>query len=747
MNISTGFTNTLIQAFSWMLVHSLWQGALLAFAAGIVLMLTKKAGAAVRYNLVLALFAVFLVTAAFTFVYEYNNLQHEVAQYSVTAGIPVRNVVNNNGRIPIASTRIVSVAPVSKTYLSASNINVLLKSFSDYFSKNSFLIVMLWLVFFMAKSVSLAGNMLYMHRAKHYRVYAPDDHWKEKIASLCEKLQLKKAVLLLESGYIKVPVVIGYFKPVILVPVGLIAGIPAAQVEAVLLHELAHIKRNDYAVNFMQSIAEAVFFFNPALLWISKLLKEERENCCDDIAIAQTNNKEEFVQALISFKDYSVSESAYSVAFSGQKSTLLNRVTRIVYQENKTLSIKENGIFIAGIAMLLLTAFTVYPVKEAKWVKPIAALSKTVIRNINEQFKKPLKETNIGDVEAGTNKLTAANVTPQNVQGSMKLEKESVSALPQTKVDSTKLTFFQGIDNWGPNPLVIIDNKEYTKDILYKISRSCIAGGAFSKPGAAVKEYGPKASDGYIKLTTRQGQIVYMTVLEKENLIKENSVPKSKFYTRLQLQKNDGSLYDEIVLQVPSAPFGYVKFTLPHNGKAGFTIDNDYYDERDIQKLSPDIISSLLLADDSSLAFSQSYGLMSPVRTRYDVPGYDAVVDFKAIKKPTTPFIVDTVEFRATAYKVRENAVVVEQLKLMPGFKVNTNGALFYKDVPVTVLYLNNKPYASGNVKQGIENLPADIMALVQVMDAPGANSKTKMINVITKTAPRFRVGNLSGPG
>lgn len=356
MSVSTGLSDTLMQAFSWMLIHSVWQGVLLAVTAGLIMSATKKTSAAIRYNLILLLFALFLLITAGTFIYEYTVYTRPVAKWGV--------VFYDHSVLPYKHT-------IQAHTMPRYNITTYLDVANNYISRNSFFIMVLWFIFFVAKSVMMAGNMLYIHKAKRYRVFEPTVQWKEKLASLSQKLQLKKAVLLLESGYLKVPVVVGYFKPIILMPVGLLAGISAEQVEAVLLHELAHIKRSDYAVNFLQSITEVVFFFNPGLLWISSLLREERENCCDDMAIAQTKNKEEFVQALISFKDYSLSMPAYTVAFSGQKSTLLNRVMRIVYQENKTLSIKENGIFIIGIVLLSLMAFTIYPVKNAGFKKPV----------------------------------------------------------------------------------------------------------------------------------------------------------------------------------------------------------------------------------------------------------------------------------------------------------------------------------------------------------------------------------------
>ncbi|MEO6977524.1 MAG: hypothetical protein ABI113_04065, partial [Mucilaginibacter sp.] len=109
-----------------------------------------------------------------------------------------------------------------------------------------------------------------------------------------------------------------------------------------------------YFVNFLQNIAEAVFFFNPGLLWISSVLREERENCCDDVAVAHTNNRVEFVQALISFKEHELYGAAYSTAFPGKKNYLMRRVVRLLNNKNKTFGTGEKVFF--GLSVLILSA-------------------------------------------------------------------------------------------------------------------------------------------------------------------------------------------------------------------------------------------------------------------------------------------------------------------------------------------------------------------------------------------------------
>ena len=338
MNLHLDTTaHRIIQAFSWMLIHSLWQGLLLAVVTAVILLSTKKSGARLRYNLVAVQFLLFIAACCCTFVWEWYHA-------------PAKAIA------PLAGT--IGTEASQWFRLDAESIRRFAQTCISYFTANAPMVVLLWSVLFVFRSVRMMGSLVYIHRAKNRHTYSPPENWQQRVELLCEKLQINKAVRLLESGYVKVPMVIGHLKPVILMPVGLLAGLPAEQVEAVLLHELAHIRRHDYVVNFLQTLAETVFFFNPGLLWISSLLRDERENCCDDIALEQTQNKREFVRALISFKEYSLSTDQYAVAFPGKKNHLLHRVSRIMSNKNQTLGPSEKVFFMMGIITLSLIVAT-----------------------------------------------------------------------------------------------------------------------------------------------------------------------------------------------------------------------------------------------------------------------------------------------------------------------------------------------------------------------------------------------------
>jgi bla regulator protein BlaR1 len=327
-----------IQAFSWMLLHSLWQGLLMAMMAAIVLAFCRRSSSAVRYNLALVHFILFVAACICTFAWEWKKVPLQINLH------PLVNLVKANGGLPF-KPRVAGLRHFANLCLVT-------------FSANAPLVVLLWLVFFVFRSVRLMGGLLYVYRAKHRYIFQPSEEWVLKIEALCKKLNLAKGVQLLESGFVKMPLVIGSLKPIILVPMGLMAGLPAGQVEAIILHELAHIRRNDYLTNLLQVLTETLFFFNPGLLWISGVLRDERENCCDDIALEQTKNKKEFVQALISFKEYSLYGNNYQVAFPGKKNHLLNRVRRIIGQNNKAFGAIERASFMAGVIILLLIMAT-----------------------------------------------------------------------------------------------------------------------------------------------------------------------------------------------------------------------------------------------------------------------------------------------------------------------------------------------------------------------------------------------------
>ena len=386
-----------MQAICWTLIHSLWQGLLLAVFAGIIIMLTKKSSSVLRYNLLSGLFFLFIVIVSITFV---NQLQ-------VAAG----NHQTNNAALTLTAEQINNITSQQAGEISSDK--NYFSTFVNYFNRHASLIVMIWFIILSAQCIKLIANAAYIQRIRHYKTYQPSNHWKRKMNELAERLQIKKQVRLLQSGIVKVPVMVGFFKPMILFPFSLMSQLPPEQIEAVLLHELAHIKRKDYFVNLLQNFAEIIFFFNPGVLWVSSLIKDERENCCDDIAINQTKSKKEFIHALVSFQEYNIG-SKYTLAFPGRKNHLLNRVKRIITNNNKALNNMEKISLAAGIVIISFAtiAFTRTPQKEEiKKVSAIGTAPKTanITDTIPDEVKSISHVTYVDKIDGKEYRLVMSN--------------------------------------------------------------------------------------------------------------------------------------------------------------------------------------------------------------------------------------------------------------------------------------------------------------------------------------------------
>ena len=350
--------DSIITAISWTLIHSLWLGLAAALLAGLTVMLTKKSTSAIRYNLLAGLSITFLVTIGFIFYNEFET-QSSVLQ----ADKSVKN--------KLQTEQLVSFSPAVIKEEASEPFSIIAAFISNYGSW----IVLMRFVVFIFKCIRMTGDLRQVYRARNYQTIVPPEMWQKRVLELQVLLRIKRPVQLLESKLVKIPSVTGLFKPVILVPVGLLNNIPQEQVEAILLHELAHIRRSDYGINLIQTFIEILFFFNPGILWISSLLKDERENCCDDLAIRVTNNKKEFVHALISFQEYNMNKQRFALQFGDQKMKLAERAKRILFNSNKMLSIREKyflSVCVAVSSVLFLVVLNVNSSSAQEIKSPVA---------------------------------------------------------------------------------------------------------------------------------------------------------------------------------------------------------------------------------------------------------------------------------------------------------------------------------------------------------------------------------------
>ncbi|HEY2014336.1 MAG TPA: M56 family metallopeptidase [Bryobacteraceae bacterium] len=151
--------------------------------------------------------------------------------------------------------------------------------------------------------------------------------WQQTLDRLIERMHVSRSVRLLATDRVDSPSVIGWLRPVILAPVGVLCGLGPEQVEALLAHELAHIRRHDYLVNVLQGIAESLLFYHPAVWWISHQIRAEREHCCDDLAVAATGDVLVYARALAELE--SMRPVRFKAALSANGGSLLRRIRRL----------------------------------------------------------------------------------------------------------------------------------------------------------------------------------------------------------------------------------------------------------------------------------------------------------------------------------------------------------------------------------------------------------------------------------
>lgn len=317
------------------LIHSLWQGVVLAGITGLIIILTRNTKAANRYMLMVGTMLLFAVVSIGTFCYELYQPSGKT----------------QTGAIIYQASAISNIPVVERT---------IPQQVMQYVNTHTQAIVLIWFFIVIARSLQLATGLQSLYHLRRKNLFAVDEAWARRVAMLSSQLGINRIVGIAESGIAKVPMVIGHLKPLILIPAGLLTALLPAEIEAVLIHELAHIQRRDYLVNLLQSFLEIIFFFNPAVLWLSAQIRTERENCCDDIAVEQTSSKVNYIRALVSCQEYQLSAPAYAMAFPGRRSQLMDRVKRMASGTNHALNFRERCILFITIftAGLLTVAFT-----------------------------------------------------------------------------------------------------------------------------------------------------------------------------------------------------------------------------------------------------------------------------------------------------------------------------------------------------------------------------------------------------
>ena len=309
-----------IAALGWTLIHFLWQGALLGGAAFLILRGVRPQRASTRYAIGVATLAAMVITCAMTFTMELRPRPAATTGWSTPPATFAPAVATPSAARQLISDRTISMAGA----VTASPITWPMEPVD---SRLLPLVVIAWLMGVFAMSVRLLGGWLLTRQLARRAAVAVSPAIDAAARAIAARLHVRRTVAILESQLVAVPTLVGWLKPVVLLPTAALAGLSPDQLRAILAHELAHVRRHDYLVNLLQSVVETLLFYHPATWWVSAQIRAEREHCCDDLAIDVCGDRLVYASALA---ELTAMAGHQGLALAATDGSLLNRVRRIL---------------------------------------------------------------------------------------------------------------------------------------------------------------------------------------------------------------------------------------------------------------------------------------------------------------------------------------------------------------------------------------------------------------------------------
>lgn len=327
MRLETFLMHPAVQALGWSLLHFLWQGSLLALLLWVVQFAVPASMARVRYAAASLILLMMPVVLVITLAREFTH--HDAGAVAPAAIAP----------LPVTESDAIlepAIAPASPFTMAG------IPGWA----------VCVWIAGVLLLSLRAGGGWVRAQRLKR-RASRAETELEELLESLKRRLRISAPVQLCLSAAAEVPTVIGWMRPYILLPITALTGLTEAQLEAVLAHELAHIRRHDYLVNLLQTAIETLLFYHPAVWWVGRQMRIEREHCCDDIAVGVCANAAEYAAALTELE--STRHRVFEPALAATGGDLLSRIRRVLRQRGEDRVSRPLGTVAAAILVVLLT--------------------------------------------------------------------------------------------------------------------------------------------------------------------------------------------------------------------------------------------------------------------------------------------------------------------------------------------------------------------------------------------------------
>ncbi|HRA89923.1 MAG TPA: M56 family metallopeptidase, partial [Planctomycetaceae bacterium] len=402
-----------VEQLGWTILHSLWQIGLIALLAASACRLLRRNSAKARYAVLGATMAMMAAAPIVTvLILPSPERRMDFLQESERPGASRRFVPDSTGQTPAASAW-----PLTGSMLDDDNVaaNTAISTVQDLHSQarvpalsasnlaaettpqatpefslhdrviNSLrprlpLLVGFWFVGVFVCSMRPVWSLWEQSRLRRKELSPVPDSVQQMLLSLSQRMRLNRIVRIAKSTLVKVPVVVGYLRPMILLPASVIIGLTPSQLEAVLAHELAHVRRHDWLINSMQVLVETLLFYHPAIWWLSRRIRHERELCCDDIVLALDVDKAVYARMLLTLEE--LQQKSLTPGFAATGGHLAARVRRLlprpesIQTSNHPASL--TGLLTMATSLVLLLTVVVSQSQTAP-AEPIGAASVQVI--------------------------------------------------------------------------------------------------------------------------------------------------------------------------------------------------------------------------------------------------------------------------------------------------------------------------------------------------------------------------------
>jgi bla regulator protein BlaR1 len=344
--------NNLIQATGWSILHSLWQAAFIYALLLPSQMHVFQLKAKTKYNLAYGANVIIFICFAVTF---FTVFKWPVDQSS-------------------------AIMAKTTAYTDQTTRSILAATITQYAEKIFPFLVLLYGIGLLIQSfIVFKGYNKIQGLKKAARINIPEE-WNTLFENLTKKMNISKHISFHLSDHVNVPLVIGFFKPVVLFPVALAAQMDIKHVEAILIHELSHIRRNDYVFNLIRTMIETILFFNPFVWLTGKFIDIEREHACDDLVVTLTNTPLTYAHALLQVELLADKSSPlFALAATGNNQHLYQRIKRITDMKTNYMNSKQK-LFAVTLAIATIASLAwISPAKSEKQQKPAKAQKSSIM--------------------------------------------------------------------------------------------------------------------------------------------------------------------------------------------------------------------------------------------------------------------------------------------------------------------------------------------------------------------------------